>query len=70
MRDGTPYRERSREFWSRVQLEDPVVAGAGSVAYLIESIHGAGPPTAQRIMIGRQGDVEGKVEKAKRLLGI
>ena len=47
-----------------------LVAGAGSVAYLIESMHGDGPPTAQRIMIGRQGNVEGKVEKVKRLLGI
>ena len=47
-----------------------LVAGAGSVAYLIESMHGAGPPTAQRTMIGRQGNVEGKVEKVKRLLGI
>ncbi|MBI9076320.1 MAG: 4-hydroxybutyryl-CoA dehydratase [Desulfatibacillum sp.] len=47
-----------------------LVAGAGSVAYLIESMHGAGPPTAQRIMIGRQGDLEGKMVKVKGLLGI
>ncbi len=53
-----------------LRLIENLVAGAGSVAYLIESMHGAGPPTAQRIMIGRQGDVEGKVEKVKRLLGI
>jgi 4-hydroxybutyryl-CoA dehydratase/vinylacetyl-CoA-Delta-isomerase len=51
-----------------LRLIENLVAGAGSVAYLIESMHGAGPPTAQRIMIGRQGDVEGKVEKVKRLL--
>jgi 4-hydroxybutyryl-CoA dehydratase/vinylacetyl-CoA-Delta-isomerase len=53
-----------------LRLIENLVAGAGSVAYLIESMHGAGPPTAQRIMIGRQGDVEGKVEKVKRLLGL
>ncbi len=47
-----------------------LVVGAGAVAYLIESVHGAGPPAAQRIMIGRQGDIEGKVKLAKRLIGI
>jgi 4-hydroxybutyryl-CoA dehydratase/vinylacetyl-CoA-Delta-isomerase len=47
-----------------------IVVGAGAVAYLIESVHGAGPPAAQRIMIGRQGDIEGKVKLAKRLIGI
>ena len=40
------------------------------MAYLIESMHGAGPPAAQRIMIGRQADVEGKVAAVKRLLSI
>ncbi len=40
------------------------------MAYLIESMHGAGPPAAQRIMIGRQGDIEGKIELAKRVIGI
>ena len=47
-----------------------LVSGAGAVAYLIESVHGAGPPAAQRIMIGRQGDVEGKIALAKRVIGI
>ena len=41
---------------------------AGAVAYSIGSMHGAGSPMAQRIMIGRQGDVAGKVELVKRLL--
>jgi 4-hydroxybutyryl-CoA dehydratase/vinylacetyl-CoA-Delta-isomerase len=53
-----------------LRLIENLVAGAGSVAYLIESMHGAGPPTAQRIMIGRQADLEGKINLAKRLLGI
>jgi 4-hydroxybutyryl-CoA dehydratase/vinylacetyl-CoA-Delta-isomerase len=47
-----------------------LVAGAGSVAYLIESMHGAGPPTAQRTMTGRQGALEGKIEKVKQLLDL
>ena len=53
-----------------LRLIENLVAGAGAVGYLIESMHGAGPPAAQRIMIGRQGDIEGKIELAKRLLGI
>ena len=53
-----------------LRLIENLVAGAGAVAYLIESMHGAGPPTAQRIMIGRQADLEGKINLAKRLLGI
>jgi 4-hydroxybutyryl-CoA dehydratase/vinylacetyl-CoA-Delta-isomerase len=53
-----------------LRLIENLVVGAGSVAYLVESMHGAGSPTAQRIMIGRQGDPEGKIQKAKILLGI
>jgi len=53
-----------------LRLIENLVAGAGSVAYLIESMHGAGPPAAQRIMIGRQGDIEGKIQKVKALTGI
>jgi 4-hydroxybutyryl-CoA dehydratase / vinylacetyl-CoA-Delta-isomerase len=51
-----------------LRLIENLVAGAGSVAYLIESMHGAGPPMAQRIMIGRQGNIEAKIDKVKRLL--
>jgi 4-hydroxybutyryl-CoA dehydratase/vinylacetyl-CoA-Delta-isomerase len=51
-----------------LRLIENLVAGAGSVAYLIESMHGAGPPTAQRIMIGRQADLEGKINLVKSLL--
>jgi 4-hydroxybutyryl-CoA dehydratase/vinylacetyl-CoA-Delta-isomerase len=53
-----------------LRLIENLVAGAGSVAYLIESMHGAGPPMAQRIMIGRQADMEGKIDLVKGLLGI
>ena len=53
-----------------LRLIENLTAGAGAVGYLVESMHGAGPPTAQRIMIGRQADVEGKVERVKRMLDI
>ena len=53
-----------------LRLIENIVAGAGAVAYLIESVHGAGSPMAQRIMIGRQGDLEGKIIRVKGLLDI
>ena len=53
-----------------LRLIENLVAGAGAVAYLVESMHGAGSPMAQRLVIGRLGDVEGKVALAKRLLGL
>jgi len=53
-----------------LRLIENLVAGAGAVAYLIESMHGAGSPMAQRIVIARQGDLEGKVELVKRLLNL
>jgi 4-hydroxybutyryl-CoA dehydratase/vinylacetyl-CoA-Delta-isomerase len=53
-----------------LRLIENLVAGAGAVAYLVESMHGAGSPMAQRIMIGRQGDVEGKVALVKGILDI
>jgi 4-hydroxybutyryl-CoA dehydratase / vinylacetyl-CoA-Delta-isomerase len=37
---------------------------------LVESMHGAGSPQAQRIMIYRESDVEKKMKLAKSLLGI
>ena len=52
------------------RLIENLVAGAGAVAYLIESVHGAGPPMAQRIMISRQGEIERKIGFVKQLIGI
>ena len=37
---------------------------------LVESMHGAGSPQAQRVMILREGDLEKKVKLAKALAGI
>ncbi len=53
-----------------LRLVENIVAGAGAVAYLLESVHGAGSPMAQRIMIGRQGGIEGKINQVKGLLNI
>ncbi len=53
-----------------LRLIENLTAGAGAVGYLIESMHGAGPPTAQRIMIGRQAGVDMKIAKVKCILGI
>lgn len=53
-----------------LRLIENLVAGAGAVGYLIESMHGAGPPTAQRIMIRRQANIDGKIDKVKAFLGI
>lgn len=53
-----------------LRLIENLVAGSGAVAYLIESMHGAGPPMAQRIMIGRQGGLDEKVTRVKSLLDI
>jgi len=48
-----------------LRLIENLVAGAGAVGYLIESMHGAGPPMAQRIMIGRQADLAGKIRRGE-----
>ncbi|MFW9987574.1 MAG: 4-hydroxyphenylacetate 3-hydroxylase family protein [Candidatus Odinarchaeota archaeon] len=44
--------------------------GLGSVSYKGESMHGAGSPQAQRIMIHRTGQLEEKMAYAKELLDI
>jgi 4-hydroxybutyryl-CoA dehydratase/vinylacetyl-CoA-Delta-isomerase len=53
-----------------LRLIENLVAGAGAVGYLIESMHGAGPPTAQRIMIRRQATINEKIDRGKAFLGI
>ncbi|MDR1796702.1 MAG: 4-hydroxyphenylacetate 3-hydroxylase family protein, partial [Clostridiales Family XIII bacterium] len=47
-----------------------ICLGASAVGYRTESMHGAGSPQAQRIMISRQGDIEGKKQLAKDIAGI
>lgn len=44
--------------------------GTAAVGYRTESLHGAGSPQAQRIMISRQGNIESKKELAKKIAGV
>jgi 4-hydroxybutyryl-CoA dehydratase/vinylacetyl-CoA-Delta-isomerase len=47
-----------------------IALGASAVGYRTESMHGAGSPQAQRIMIARQGNLAAKKELAKVIAGI
>ena len=47
-----------------------ICLGSSAVGYRTESMHGAGSPQAQRIMIQRQGNLEGKKRLAKAIAGI
>ena len=60
----------ARDRMKVLRIIESLVAGAGAVAYLIESVHGAGPPQAQKVMIARQADFPGKIQNVKKLLGI
>lgn len=53
-----------------LRLIENICFGTASVGYLTESMHGAGSPQAQRIMISRQVDMARKQSHAKRLCGI
>lgn len=53
-----------------LRLIENLTLGSAAVGYLTESMHGAGSPQAQRIMISRLVDLKGKQRKAKRLCGI
>ena len=44
--------------------------GVASLSYKTESLHGAGSPQAQRIMISRQANVEDKINLVKDILDI
>jgi 4-hydroxybutyryl-CoA dehydratase/vinylacetyl-CoA-Delta-isomerase len=77
--DVGPYLQKYLKGVESVSTEDRVrllrliehmTLGRGAVAYLTESMHGAGSPQAQRIMISRLTDLEAKKSLAKRLAGI
>ena len=53
-----------------LRLIESMTLGAGAVGYRTESLHGAGSPQAQRIMIGRQGGLEEKKKLAQAIAGI
>jgi 4-hydroxybutyryl-CoA dehydratase / vinylacetyl-CoA-Delta-isomerase len=53
-----------------LRLIENITLGTGAVSYLTESIHGAGSPQAQKIMITRLADMEAMKAGAFRLCGI
>ncbi len=53
-----------------LRLIENLTLGPGAVGYLVESMHGAGSPMAQRIMLGRLADLDGMEACALRIAGI
>ncbi|MBU1712086.1 MAG: 4-hydroxyphenylacetate 3-hydroxylase family protein [Proteobacteria bacterium] len=53
-----------------LRLIENITMGSAAVGYLTESMHGAGSPQAQRIMISRLVDMKQKQKIAKELCGI
>jgi len=53
----------------RIKIARLIEAMTGGTA-LVESMHGAGSPQAQRVMILREGKLDQKIKLAKSLLGI
>lgn len=61
-----PVEQRQR----MLRLIENLTQGSASVGYLTESMHGAGSPQAQRIMITRLVDLEYRKELAENLCGV
>jgi 4-hydroxybutyryl-CoA dehydratase/vinylacetyl-CoA-Delta-isomerase len=53
-----------------LRLIENITLGTAAVGYLTESMHGAGSPQAQRIMIARQVNLKEKQKAAKSLCAI
>jgi len=53
-----------------LRLIENLTLGTAAVGYRTESMHGAGSPQAQRIMIARQGNIEQKKDLARAIAGI
>lgn len=53
-----------------LRLVENLTLGPAAAAYLTESMHGAGSPQAQRVVIARQADLERKKALARLLAGI
>ena len=64
--DGIAVENRIRV----LRLIENLTVGLGAACYLAESMHGAGSPMAQKIMIGRRANIERMKSNAKRLCGI
>ena len=63
---GVPTENRMRI----LRLIENLTLGTAAVGYLTESMHGAGSPQAQRIMISRTVNLKEKKRAAKKLCGI
>ncbi len=64
--DSIPTEHRMRI----LRLIENITLGTAAVGYRTESMHGAGSPQAQRIMIARQSNIEDKKKLAKNIAGI
>ncbi|RKJ76102.1 4-hydroxybutyryl-CoA dehydratase, partial [Butyricicoccus sp. 1XD8-22] len=64
--DSVPTEDRMRV----LRLIENMTMGTAAVGYLPESMHGAGSPQAQRIMIARQSNLEMKKQLAKDIARI
>ncbi|OHD64336.1 MAG: 4-hydroxybutyryl-CoA dehydratase [Spirochaetes bacterium RBG_13_51_14] len=53
-----------------LRLIENLTLGTAAVGYLTESLHGAGSPQAQRIMISRLVNMKDKQKTAKKLAGV
>ncbi len=65
-KEGIPTGDRLKI----MKFIENMTMGCGAAAYLTESVHGAGSPQAQRIVIYRMAELEKKAELAKRLARI
>ncbi len=63
---GVPTEDRMRV----MRLIEHLTLGRGAVAYLPESLHGAGSPQAQRVVIAREAPLEECKRAARILAGI
>lgn len=64
--DGYPTSYRQR----MLRLIENLTIGVGAVGYLTESLHGAGSPMAQRIMLARLANLEDKEKLAENIAGV
>jgi 4-hydroxybutyryl-CoA dehydratase / vinylacetyl-CoA-Delta-isomerase len=53
-----------------LRLIENITLGAGGVGYLVESMHGAGSPMAQRIVLTRLANMDCKVGYALKIAGL
>jgi len=53
-----------------LRLIENLTLGAGAVGSLVESMHGAGSPMAQRIMLTRLADLDKKEAYACKIAGL